>query len=120
MRVREDTTTTIGTTSTVPTTAGFTPLASVASADGGNPSKRKRDTLERRGGIQRSAPKSTTNANNFICPHNGKPQAAKYAKGVVCDELVEVVPTSTKVITATKTAISTVTPPVSTFSVSLT
>ncbi|KAI4246294.1 MAG: hypothetical protein L6R40_001962 [Gallowayella cf. fulva] len=94
----------INSTSTVPTAAGFTPLAL---EPGYVPKKRSAEAavapaIRGRRVEERAAVKSP------ICPQVGKPGSfSQYPQNVICGALVVAKTTSTKIYTATKTATTT-------------
>ncbi|KAL6721998.1 hypothetical protein ACLMJK_001103 [Lecanora helva] len=107
-----------GGTTTIPTSSGFIPLASVVAADGGQPRKRKRDQKFRSDLMVRepapALPPLPAPISKLKCsrPTPGAPQ--KYPSSVVCNTLYEVVTTKTTTYTATKTATVTAIPVTST------
>ena len=111
-----DTTTTTTTPAavTVPSAAGFTPLASEASY---NPKKRSEGHAEGVPAIRgRTAQKSLNK-----CPPIGNPgkfSPTQYPTSVICGALVEQITTSTKTYTASTTAKITIAPVTSTVTVS--
>ena len=113
-----DTTTTTSTTSsvatyTVPTAAGFTPLAS---APGYVPKKRSVEVPAIRGRTveERAA------AQKAVCPQVGKPGSfSQYPQAVICGALVVAKTTSVKTYTATSTVTTTLPAITNTITVSI-
>lgn len=119
--ITTDTTTTVTTTSsiatsTVPTPAGFTPIAS---EPGYVPKKRFIEAGAAPAIHGRRIEERVQKARNHICPPVGNPGAfSKYPQKVTCGALVVAKTTSTKTYTATSTATTTLPPATSTVTVS--
>ncbi|KAI4183786.1 MAG: hypothetical protein L6R41_005200 [Letrouitia leprolyta] len=91
-------------TSTVPTPAGFTPLAS---EPGYVPKKRSAEAVTAPAIRGRRIEERAT-VKTPVCPQVGKPGSfSQYPQSVVCGALIVAKTTSTKVYTATKTATTT-------------